>query len=344
MPRDRLILVSLVSWSVATFGTGLSTSVPGFLSWRAAMGLTEALYMPAAVGLIGMLHMGPTRSRALALHGTAQPLGIVLGSWYGGFMADRYDWRLGFWLLSVAGWAYAAALLITFRRLPRTVPVAATVRTGGFDFARSRSYWALAGAFFCFCACLWMLYAWLPSILYERFHLSLATSGLTATLPLQVSSVLGAIGGGFLSDRWAVAFRPARLYVLGLVILAAGPFAFLTLWATSLEAVITFSAIFGLFAGGVVGGIFGGVFDVIPERNYGLGVGAMNMIGGIAGGLGVLFAGQWKDTFGIERVMLFTATAASVSAICVLVVVRAYFESDRQRAALSDRGVHPAAV
>ena len=39
--RDRLVLASLVLWSLATFGTWLRGSVTTFLFWRAAMRITN---------------------------------------------------------------------------------------------------------------------------------------------------------------------------------------------------------------------------------------------------------------------------------------------------------------
>ncbi|MFN8006439.1 MAG: MFS transporter [Terriglobia bacterium] len=45
--RERMIVASMVLWSIATLGCGLSQSVAGFLVWRGAMGITESLYYPA---------------------------------------------------------------------------------------------------------------------------------------------------------------------------------------------------------------------------------------------------------------------------------------------------------
>ncbi|MEO8130627.1 MAG: MFS transporter, partial [Bryobacteraceae bacterium] len=82
--RDRLIVGSLALWSVATLGTSASHSVTAFLIWRAVMGVTESVYVPAALSLIASLHGPETRSRALGIHMTAQIAGIAAGGWYGG--------------------------------------------------------------------------------------------------------------------------------------------------------------------------------------------------------------------------------------------------------------------
>jgi hypothetical protein len=62
----------------------------------------------------------------------------------------------------------------------------------------------------------------------------------------------------------------------------------------------------------------------------------MNMIGGIAGGLGVLFAGQWKDAFGRDGVMLAAAAAVVAGGLTVIAVGRVQVASDRARGGLAD--------
>src|SRR4051794_4734086 len=109
--RDRLIAGSMILWSVATFACGLSTSVLLFLFWRAVMGITEALYYPAAVGMLAEAHPGATRSRALGIHQSAQFGCIIIGGTYGGWMADHSSWRTGFAVAAAAGVLYSVFLV-----------------------------------------------------------------------------------------------------------------------------------------------------------------------------------------------------------------------------------------
>src|SRR5207248_3885307 len=62
--RKPVIISSLAIWSVATLGTGYVTEYWQMLVARAALGVSEAFYMPAAVALIVDYHAGRTRSRA----------------------------------------------------------------------------------------------------------------------------------------------------------------------------------------------------------------------------------------------------------------------------------------
>ena len=145
---ERIIVCSLVLWSLATLGTALSGSVWVFLFWRVVMGLTESLYVPAALSLIVAVHGPSTRSRALGVHMTAQLAGIVAGGWWGGWAADRIGWRNGFECLGVAGLIYAGVLWVPFRQLPseRHAVEERTVRST--DVLRSPCYVALLAAFF----------------------------------------------------------------------------------------------------------------------------------------------------------------------------------------------------
>ena len=41
---------------------------------------------------------------------------------------------------------------------------------------------------------------WMPTVLYQKFHMSLSMAGLNATAYLQIAPVLGVVSGGFLAD------------------------------------------------------------------------------------------------------------------------------------------------
>jgi len=329
--RDRVVVASLVLWSLATAGTAYSFSAGAFLVWRGVMGITEALYMPAALSLIAAMHAAGTRSKALAVHSTAQLAGIVAGGWYGGWAADNIGWRPGFYLLAAAGITYALVLLRVFRKLPNLRPEESRERAEPLHVLRSHCYLALTAAFFAFCVMLWMLYAWLPSFIYERYGLSMTQSGFTATVYLQTSSAAGALAGGVLGDRITRRAPAGRFYVAGLGVLLSAPFAYLTLAGGSLTVLKLAATGFGLFAGLMIANIFASAYDVISERNYGFGAGALNMAGGLAGGAAIFFAGLWKQTLGIETLMGWSAVAAACCACLLIVVAATRFEADKRR-------------
>jgi predicted MFS family arabinose efflux permease len=330
--RERVILASVALWSLATVGTGLSRSVGAFLFWRGVVGVTESLYVPAALGVIAVLHPGTTRSRAFSVHGTAQFTGIVLGGWFGGWMAEHTGWRTGFQLLGMAGAAWVVILAAYLHRFPPMKSTPASTPAKPLDIFRSRCYTALFVTFFAFCAMLWVIYAWLPDFLYERFHLSLAQAGLTATLYLQVSCSAGILAGGALADFIVPRHRAARFYVLVGGLLAACPFTWLIFTAQSLALMKLAALGFGTCAGVMIANIFAAAYDVVAERNYGFSNGTLNMAGGLAGGAAILSVGVWKASLGIDGLMAWAAAVTALLGIALAMVVWRWFGRDREQA------------
>ena len=124
------------------------------------------------------------------------------------------------------------------------------------ELLRTPSYIALSITFLSFCSMLWMLYAWLPSYIYDTFHLSLADSGITATLFLQSGSALGAMLGGYVGDTYGASRRFGRFHVLIFGLVLCPPFALGTFAAPSLLLLKISALCFGLFAGIFVSNIF----------------------------------------------------------------------------------------
>ena len=319
----QMILISLLLWTGATLATGLSTSVASLLVWRAAMGITEALYFPAAVGLLGALHSTEVRSRVIALHGSAQFAGVAAGGWFGGWMAERYDWRSAFLCLAVAGIVWLAVLWMLIRRTIGNV-LPARKESGRMGDLGNRHFGALALAFFGLCAMLWIIYAWLPLWLHEKYQLSLSASGLQATLYVQMGALAGILAGGIGGD-WARRRAPmGRYLVIGTGLLLSSPFAGWTFAAMDLTVATAAGGMFGVFSGVMMANTMAAAYDVVPTRSYGLAAGVLTMIGGSAGGLAILFAGVLKDSYGIEFIMRVAAIAAAASAVLILATAWRY--------------------
>jgi MFS transporter, Spinster family, sphingosine-1-phosphate transporter len=318
--RDILITSSLVLWSIAALGCGLAESQTSFLGFRGLMAVTEALYYPTALALIASHYPAAARSRALGIHQSAQLAGAVAGGWYGGWSADNIGWRLGFRIAAFAGIGYGLLLWFGIRKTAASTPQSATTNISGsvLALARSAPYLAICAAFAAFCAMQWVFFAWFPTFLQERFHLSMTDSGWNGTVFIQTSAIAGMLTGGALADRLRRRWHAARLHVAAAGVLLCAPFAFLTFSATELNHARAFSAAFGLFGGLLAANAFAAAYDVLDSQTRGLAGGVLNGMGGISSATTIYLAGAWKDTIGFAGLM---AGVSAIAIACALLLM-----------------------
>lgn len=77
--RKKVIVASLMVWSVMTWATGKARNFGELLAVRGLMGVSEAAYLPAGLAMIADHHSERTRSLATGIHYSGAYLGIVLG-------------------------------------------------------------------------------------------------------------------------------------------------------------------------------------------------------------------------------------------------------------------------
>jgi MFS family permease len=288
--RKRAILGGLHAWSLICAATALSRNFRHLFLFRAAEGLGETFYFPASTSMISDYHGHRTRSRALGLHQTAVYMGTIGGGFFAGALAQRYGWRLAFVVFGFAGVALGLVLSRLLVEPPRGAsderPAGAALTFGGFVrlVARTPTLLCLLGAFMCANFVAVVLLSWMPKFLFDRFHLSLAMAGLTATIFVQLASMAGAPAGGWLADSWRQRSPRGRIAVQALGMLAGAPFVAICGLTHSIGALILSLTLGGFFKGLYDANIFASAFDVVPASARGRTAGFMNMIGWLAGG------------------------------------------------------------
>ncbi len=75
----------------------------------------------------------------------------------------------------------------------------------------------------------WVFLNWLPLYFRAAYNMTLGAAGFAGTFMLQISTVIGIVVGGWLSDRAAAKGAKERMLVQGLSYLAAAPFLLLFL-------------------------------------------------------------------------------------------------------------------
>jgi MFS family permease len=342
--KRALVVLSLVVWSLVTIGTGLVFSATMMLVLRGAMGISEALYMPTAIALTANAHPPGLRSRAIATLTTAQIAGTVAGSWFGGWMADRGQWRGAFFALGTLGVQYALPYFLFLRTVEEGKVAAASSRwpddTQQMEAAatlpiatllRIPTFLLLCVVFPVFVFGLWLLYGWFPTFLHDKFSLNQADAAFNATVYLQGATFVGLLAGGFLADALFHRTGAARLWLLVASLVLCAPCLVAVGTSTSLGGTRLAAAAFGLFAGSLQGNIFPAAFEIVPANTRSSAVGTLNFFGAIVSGFATLLGGVWKQSLGMDRMFALTAVGYAAAGIALIVGLAVLFPRDYQR-------------
>ncbi|WP_158748812.1 MFS transporter [Acidobacterium sp. S8] len=308
-PRKPVILCSLLIFSAVTLANGTAQSQIQLLTLRVLLGISEALFLPAAVAHIASFHSNSTRSLANALVLTGLPAGAGLGGFYSGFMAEHFSWRIGFYLLGVFGFLLCLVLWIL---LPTGNAATTQIDTNTDDLSPKISVLGkMAGVlhnrasacliFMAFALSLssWPSGSWLPTYFYERFHMSLTRAGFILALITYIPAIAGGLFGGLLADRFAKKDANGRISV---------QIAALTFMAPTMLAVGFLSSVQVLSANLLLYSFARGSLEVnsmpifssrLPSDRWATAYGLYNLSGTIAGSIGILFVGYFKTAWGI---------------------------------------------
>lgn len=334
--KRRLVVLSLVIWSLVTAATGLATGVTSMLWLRAAMGVSEALFMPAAVALVGNAFPPHLRSRVIAILSTAQIVGIIAGSRFGGVMADHGLWRGAFFALGAVGVAYAVPYFWFLRRVDETPADARpNVRTetaqpqlGSRPLFHVPTFVLLCVTFPTFLFGLWLIYGWLPNFLGEKFSLNMGDAALNATIYLQGATLVGVLGGGYLADALQRRTTASRFWLLTASLLLSAPSLYALGRCDTLELTRVAAVAFGLFSGLFMGNIFPAAYDVVAADRRASAVGVLNLFGALMGGSAAYFGGRWKSTIGIDGLFAGTSAAYLVAGAALIAGIVWLFPRD----------------
>ena len=300
--RSALITASLAVWSAATWATGYLSTLEELLVSRVVMGISQAMYMPAALALISDHHPSGTRSLATGVHTSGVYAGAAI-SGMGAIIAESYGWRSGFQWFGAFGLLYAI-VVGAFLRDART----ANVRRGGVNaepsitgrsamaaLASRSSFWLVLAVASLVGLANWAVYGWLPTYLRERFAMGIGSSGITATGVIQIASFVGVLVGGVWADRWSRTYSRARALVPAIGFCVAAPVLFTSLNSSLLTVALAGFACYGVSRGLVDANLMPVLRTVVDERYSATGFGVLNFLSVSLGGILIYVAGWLKD-------------------------------------------------
>ncbi len=348
--RRSAILFGLYVWSFICMATALSRKFWHLLFWRAAEGLGETCYYPAATSLLSDYHGKATRSRALGLHQTSVYAGTIGGGFFAGWIAEGYGWKASFVIFGglgvLLGLVLARFLYEPERGAADRADGAAPPREERLPLAETlRLVWTtptvlvLMAAFLCANFVAMVLLAWMPAYLATAFNMNLAMSGLTATIYVQLASLVGATLGGALADAWRQRTPGGRIYVQLVGVVGGAPFVLLCGQTTSVALLIVALTAWGLFKGLYDANIFAAVFDVVRPEARGSTAGFMNLVGWLGGGATApLVIGVIAEYRGLGWAISCAASVYLAAGALLLLAATVFVKRDTQQMALLTPG------
>lgn len=327
MNRKWLIVASLFVWSSVTLLMGFTHDFSTLYILRMVMGLSEAMYIPAALALIADFHTGKSRSLAIGVHMTGLYVGQALGG-FGAMLSHHLSWENTFIYFGLFGALYALVLATflheTEAQLERIKNGAKTneSQSNGLNnvvqsfgkILSSVPFWGMLIFFTATSLPGWATKNWLPTLFEQNLHLNMQVAGPISTATIALSSFIGVFVGGAISDRWVKTNVKGRVYTS-----AMG----LGMMAPALAFLGFGSSYWSVIGGGFLFGFGLGFFDTnnmpilcqfFSSRYRSTAYGVMNMSGVIAGGYITKMLGKSTDAGNLGRDF-------GIMAVVILVVV-----------------------
>lgn len=320
--KRYVICGSLFVWSAVTWWTGHVGTFNELMLARALMGISEAFYIPTALALIAEYHPSATRSRAIGVHQTGIYIGQILGG-FAGYIADspEHGWRWMFTTCGMIGVFYALPLLAALRDPPQAMAERAAARQGGAfkGLLTDRNFILLVLYFTLPAIAGWVVRDWMPAILREKFNLGQGKAGVSAVLFVQIASLVGAVIGGALADRWMRTNNRGRIFTSAIGMMMFLPALFSVGNASTLTLAIVGLVIFGLGWGFFDCNNMPILCQITRPEWRATGYGIMNLVSISCGGFGDWAFGALRDRH--VPLSLIFGVFAGVALLSVLIVL-----------------------
>lgn len=303
--RKWLIVGSLFVWSAVTYLMGVATTFNQVFWLRALMGVSEALYIPAGLSLIADYHTGKSRSLAVGIHMTGLYTGQAVGG-FGATVAAAYSWHTTFHWFGIIGIVYALILMLFLKDkksdelldtvsqknpVPQKEPVLVSLKSLFTNVA----FWVILLYFAAPSLPGWATKNWLPTLFAENLDMPMSQAGPLSTITIAVSSFLGVILGGILSDKWVQKNIRGRVYTGAIGLGCTIPALLLLGFGDNIVAIVGAGLFFGVGYGMFDANNMPILCQFVSVKQRATAYGMMNMVGVFAGAFITSLLGQWSD-------------------------------------------------
>jgi len=261
--------------------------------------------------------------------------GLYMGQALGGFgatVAANFTWHTAFKSFGLIGLVYAFVLMLCLRE--KRQPVAETMvqpdgdNIGvpwykGFILLFSNiSFWIILFYFAAPSLPGWGVKNWLPTLFAESLQIDMAEAGPLSTITIAVSSFLGVITGGILSDKWIQVNLRGRIFTSAIGLALTIPALLFIGFGSALWHVVAAAFCFGFGFGMFDANNMPIVCQFVAPRLRGTAYGLMNMTGVFAGALVTNWLGKSQDAGSLGKDFAFLSAMVAVALFVQLVFLK----------------------
>ncbi|MDN7179503.1 MFS transporter [Caballeronia sp. SEWSISQ10-4 2] len=337
--RKKILVVTMVAFSLLSSLSGLATSFASLMLIRAVMGIAEGAFTPASVAATGEASLP---SRRGFNQGLQLSMFSLLGLGFAPILATQLlrvvpSWHWVFMISAAPGLIVAVLIARTLRDQPRSVGVSVRA-TATSSAARprwtalfaSRNVWLATAAILCAMAGIFVVSAMVPTYLVEVLHLDTQSMGFVVSA-IGFGGFIGSFGLAGMSDyigrRNAAVIAFAAAAALLYVFSCTGP-----------NPPLLFALLFGIsvFALGLLGLLSGPIAtEAAPLGLVASSVGFVSGTGEIfGGGLAPAIAGFIAQHFGLAFTLDFALGGLIAGAAVSLFLAETAPRKLAQRAAI----------
>jgi len=327
--RKWLIIGSLGVWSAVTLMMGYCTTYNQIFWLRALMGVSEALYIPAGLSLIADYHAGKSRSFAIGVHMTGLYLGQAVGG-FGATLAEAFSWQQTFHWFGLVGVLYAIVLVFLLHEKRVEKPEAASAQPSvkipvlkGFGLIFSNiAFWVILFFFASTSLPGWATKNWLPTLFSESLGIPMAQAGPISTITIAVSSFIGILIGGPLSDKWVKKNLKGRVYTSAIGLAMMIPALVLLGLGSGMVAAVSAGLFFGIGYGMFDTNNMPILCQFVPSHLRATAYGIMNMTGVVMGAISTEILGSWADDGNLGLAFAVLGGITALALVVQLVVLK----------------------
>lgn len=280
----KVLIASVVMWSIFTGLTGAAWSLASMVMIRFLFGIGEGGFQPASSKIIATIFPVKERSRAMSVMLSSSAIVGLFSPILSVWMIQTMGWRTMFVVIGAVG-AIIAYLYWRYIKLPQDESMTHTAngseqpKSSVSLLLKTPLLWSLLIAYFSIYAVNWGLVTWMPTYLSKVRGLDMVSLGWLQTIP-GFATLVGIYVSGYMLDK----LPKGREKIIGSLSCAVvAVLLYFMFTASSVTMFITYQAIVSLFLSFVIILLPSVVLKNLPAAVAGTGMGIVNTGGQLAG-------------------------------------------------------------